>query len=93
VARPEHDVVLTLPANGAFVAVARQAALELARRRGFEPSAHAALEAAVGEAFDQLGPSEDQVRLTFAIDGGAIVISAALLEHPARSFRRAVPGR
>ncbi|MPY92255.1 MAG: hypothetical protein GEV08_04060 [Acidimicrobiia bacterium] len=92
-ARAEHDVVLTLPASGAFAAVARQAALELARRRNFAPTANEALATAVGDAFDHLTPSDDQVQLTFAIVEGAIVVSASLLAQPDRSFRRAVPGR
>jgi hypothetical protein len=93
VVRAEHDVVLTLPANDAFASVARQAALELARRRGFGPRADEALTAAVGDAFAELAPSDGQVRLVFAITTGAIVVSASLVGASDRSFRRIVPGR
>lgn len=93
VARAEHDVVLTLPASGAFASVARQAASELARRRGFAPSANDALATAIGEVFTELASGEDQVRLTFAIADEAIIVSAALLAQPGRTFERSIPGR
>lgn len=86
-------MVLTLPANDAFVSVARQAALELARRRGFGPSADEALTAAVGDAFAELAPSDGQVQLVFGITTGAIVVSASLVGVADRGFRRVVPRR
>ncbi len=83
-------MVLTLPASREFAPVARQAAGELAFRRGFGPVATDALAAAADDAFTELAHPGDRVRITFVVETAVIEVLAELVERPDHRFRRTV---